>query len=111
MSKHWKLEKADVYLSDHPDLKSDFVIDSNELLQKGSKAKLVFVEGDQEAEKHSRELLWVEILLVQDDKLLGQVQDTPKILDNLTQGELVEFEEEHIIQFDYIDPFSPSIRV
>ena len=80
-------------------------------LQKGSKAKLMFVAAGDTTETQSSESLWVEILLVQEGKLLGQLEDDPKIIKNLQRGELIEFEERHIVESEYIDLFAPNIKV
>ena len=85
------------------------VIESS--LQKGSKVKLIFTMHDNDSETQSTESLWVEILLVQEGKLLGQLEDDPKQIKCLQRGELIEFEERHIAEFDYVDLFSPNIKV
>ena len=80
-------------------------------LEKGSKVKLLFCVGNSKPEIQQTEYLLVEILLVQEDKYLGQLQDEPKIIKDLSIGELIEFEEQHIHETDYIDPFDPDIKV
>lgn len=55
--------------------------------------------------------MWVEILMVQGDKLLGQLEDDPKLILDLKRGELIEFEERHIAESDYIDLFNSTIKV
>lgn len=78
-------------------------------LEKGSKVKLNF--NTIESGEQKSELLWVEILLVQENKYLGQLEDDPKIITSLVRGEMVDFEEQHIYESEYIDPFDPNIKV
>ncbi|MDW3094657.1 MAG: hypothetical protein R8G33_03185 [Gammaproteobacteria bacterium] len=80
-------------------------------LEKGSKVKLIFKMLDTDSKKVLTEKLWVEILLVQDDKYLGQLEDDPKIINNLVRGEIIDFEQRHIYESEYINPFDPSIKV
>ena len=78
-------------------------------LEKGSKVKLIFKSINDEAQ--CIELLWVEILLVQNDMYLGQLEDDPTHINKLVRGELIEFEDSHILESEYVDPFNSSIKV
>ena len=71
-----------------------------EPLEKGNKAKLIFKFKSDDPEFQNTEQLWVEILLVQNNKLLGQLEDDPKYIKDLKCGEIIEFEERHIIDTD-----------
>ena len=72
-----------------------------EPLEKGHKVKLIFNFVSDVPETPSSEQLWVEILLVQNNKLLlGQLEDDPKYIQDLKRGEIIEFEEGHIIDTD-----------
>ena len=71
-----------------------------EPLEKGHKVKLMFNFKSDNAEILSSEQLWVEILLVQKNKFLGQLEDNPKYIKDLKCGEILEFEECHIMDKD-----------
>ena len=111
MNKSWQL----LYSQNKNDTDVNKVPGSSESgphdLEKGSKVKLIFCADDDNSDIPHTEYLWVEILLVQDDKYLGQLQDQPKQINNLSMGELIEFDEQHIYESEYIDPFGPSIKV
>ena len=107
--KNWKLIYSQ---SNENTINSDGATkDVTHELEKGSKVKLIFTADDTNSDVRHTEYLWVEILLVQDDKYLGQLQDRPKQINGLSIGELIEFEERHIYESEYIDPFDPSIKV
>ena len=97
MNKSWKLlysqSKND---ADNSDMTNSLESASHDL-EKGSKVKLIFC-ADDDADISHTEYLWVEILLVQDDKYLGQLQDQPKKIKDLSTGELIEFDERHIYE-------------
>ena len=101
MDKSWKLlnieKKSEEFLNKFSKPTSAEL----EPLEKGHKAKLVFsFEGDT-PDTLCTEELWVEILLVQNNgKLLGQLEDVPKHIQDLQCGEIIEFEEHHIIDTD-----------
>ncbi len=108
MKKNWMLIDAQDAI--HKDI-DDSANDATHELEKGSKVKLIFSNGVANEDHKNIEHLWVEILLVQDDKYLGQLQDDPKKIINLSKGELIEFETKHIYESEYIDPFGPRIKV
>jgi len=82
-----------------------------EKLEKGSKILLGF-HANQPADVNKHlEYLWVEILLVQDEKYLGQLEENSTIISDLKKGQLIEFETEHIFDTEYIDPFNSSIKI
>ncbi len=111
MSKSWWLEDAQVLVAEHPETFAKPSKEAIEPLQKGSKAKLIFAANQVDSKNSHRELLWVEILMVQGDKLLGQLEDDPKLIADLKRGELIEFEECHIAESDYVDLFNSTIKV
>ena len=73
------------------------------MLTEGSDCKIGVHGGSQkfksdDPEVPNAEQLWVEILLVQNsNKILGQLDDNPKYIQDLKCGEIIEFEERHII--------------
>jgi uncharacterized protein YegJ (DUF2314 family) len=71
-----------------------------EPLEKGHKVKLIFNFKSDDPETLNTEQLWVEILLVQDKKFLGQLEDNPKHILDLKCGEIIEFEECNIMDTD-----------
>lgn len=111
MSRHWKLvDEQDYQHIDKTGIDNNSENDAQQL-EKGSKVKLAFIPFDADLDTQHTELLWVEILLVQDEKYLGQLADEPNRIKCLARGELIEFETRHIIGSEYIDPFNSSIKV
>ena len=100
MDKSWKLEDAQKQAVEVPYTFSIPSKEAIEPLEKGNKAKLVFNFKSDNPEIPSAEQLWVEILLVQNNKFLGQLEDDPKYIQDLKCGEIIEFEERHIIDTD-----------
>lgn len=111
MNKNWDLiDRLD--FSDKDTVTAHHCSDDIEhKLEKGSKVRLIFNAQESNSDKKITELLWVEILLVQDDKYLGQLEDDPKIISNLMRGEMIDFENRHIFESEYIDPFNSSIKI
>ena len=111
MSKNWTLIKKSNYQEKYSetDYFSPEVIDH--ALEKGSKVKLIFNAVDNESNEQMTELLWVEILLVQDEKYLGQLEDDPKIIHNLMRGEMIDFDNSHIFESEYVDPYDSRIKL
>jgi uncharacterized protein YegJ (DUF2314 family) len=95
--KSWYLEKAHKLVEEHPNTFSKPSKEVLEPLEKGHKAKLIFNFKNEDPGNPSSEQLWVEILLVQKDRLLGQLEDDPKYIQDLKCGEIIEFEECHIL--------------
>ena len=111
MNKKWELTNKSDY-QDHGALtECQASGDMDHSLEKGSKVKLMFNSIDVDSNKQMTELLWVEILLVQDNMYLGQLEDDPKLIKNLIRGEMIDFEKRHIFELEYIDPFDSSIKV
>ena len=101
MIKSWSLEDAQTLVKEFPNTFSKPAREALEPLEKGHKAKLIFSFKNERPELPNSEQLWVEILLVQDDKkLLGQLEDDPAYIHDLKRGEIIEFEERHIIDTD-----------
>ena len=99
-NKSWDLGDAQKLVNEVPHKFSKPSIEVIEPLKKGHKVKLIFnIKGDN-PEIPSTEQLWVEILLVQDNKFLGQLEDNPIHIQDLKCGEIIEFEERHIIDTD-----------
>lgn len=98
--KSWSLGDAQKLVDEVPHKFSKPSIEVIEPLEKGHKVKLVFNFKSDNPEIPSAEQLWVEILLVQDNKFLGQLEDSPKHIQDLKCGEIIEFEERHIIDTD-----------
>ena len=98
--KSWKLEEAQKLANEFPNKFTKPSKKAIEPLEKGHKAKLLFSFETDKHESPSSEQLWVEILLVQDGKLLGQLEDDPKYIQDLMRGEIIEFEEHHIVETD-----------
>ncbi len=100
IDKSWKLEDAQKLSEEFPYTLSKPSKEAIEPLEKGHKVKLIFNFKSDDPEIPSTEQLWVEILLVQYNKLLGQLEDNPKYIQDLKCGEIIEFEERHIIDTD-----------
>lgn len=100
MDKSWNLEDAQKLAEEVPYTFSKSSKEAIEPLEKGNKAKLIFNFKSDDPESPSAEQLWVEILLVQNNKFLGQLEDDPKYIHDLKYGEIIEFEERHIIDTD-----------
>ena len=98
--KSWNLEDAQKLAEELPSTFSKPSKEAIEPLEKGNKAKLIFSCKSDGQETPIEEQLWVEILLVQNNKLLGQLEDDPKYIKDLRCGEIIEFEERHIIDID-----------
>ena len=71
-----------------------------EPLEKGHRVKLVFVEENDSGKEAVTETLWVEILLVSGSQLMGQLEDDPRRILGLHRGEMIEFDERHILETD-----------
>lgn len=101
MDKSWDLDDAQNLVEEFPHTFSKPSKEVLEPLEKGSKAKLNFIIKNDNPEAPNAEQLWVEILLVQNnDKLLGQLEDNPKYIQDLKCGDIIEFEERHVIDTD-----------
>ena len=101
MDKSWNLDDAQKLAEEFPRTFSKPSKEVLEPLEKGHKAKLSFIFKSDDPEAPNAVQLWVEILLVQDnDKLLGQLEDDPKYIQDLKRGDIIEFEERHIIETD-----------
>jgi len=101
MDKSWNLDDAQKLAEEFPRTFSKPSKEAIEPLEKGNKAKLIFNFKSDDPEIPNAEQLWVEILLVQNNsKLLGQLEDDPKYIQDLKCGEIIEFEERHIIDTD-----------
>ena len=111
MVKKWELVDRQDYKHQDTAMTDKYSECITHQLEKGSKVKLIFNTVEANSDTQCTELLWAEILLVQDDKYLGQLEDDPKQIKDLMRGEIVEFEERHIFESEYIDPFDSSIKV
>ena len=101
MSKSWALEDAQTLVDKLPKKFTKPSSDALKPLEGGHKAKLVFKFTNDNPKAPDSENLWVEILLVEDDKkLLGQLEDEPQFIQDLKRGDIIEFEERHIIDTD-----------
>ena len=109
MTKNWTLIKHQTNNA-ATDSTSINVLNEHDL-EKGSKVKLIFNSHDTNTDTQHTEYLWVEIILVQGDMYLGQLLEKPNNINNLAMGDMIEFQEQHIFEYDYIDPFDPSIKV
>ena len=98
--KSWNIEDAQKHAQEFPYTFSKPSKEAIEPLEKGNKAKLIFSFKSDDPENQTEEQLWVEILLVQNNKFLGQLEDDPKYIQDLKCGEIIEFEEHHIIDID-----------
>ncbi len=99
-NKSWSLGDAQKLVDEVPHKFSKPSTDVIEPLEKGHKVKLIFNIKNDNPEILSTEQLWVEILLVQENKFLGQLEDDPKYIQDLKCGEIIEFEERHILETD-----------
>lgn len=99
-NKSWDLGNAHKLVDEAPHKFSKPSIEVIEPLEKGHKVKLTFNFKSDKPKALNTEQLWVEILLVQDNKFLGQLEDNPKYVQDLKCGEIIEFEERHIIDTD-----------
>ena len=99
-NKSWNLEEAHKLADEFPNTVFKPSKEVIEPLEKGSKVKLIFNFKSDDPNIPSTEQLWVEILLVQNNKLLGQLEDKPQYIQDLKCGEIIEFEECHIIETD-----------
>ncbi len=97
MDKSWNLEDVQKLAEELPHTLSKPPKEAIEPLEKGNKAKLIFNFNNDDPQAPNEEQLWVEILLVQSDKFLGQLEGNPKYIQDLKCGEIIEFEERHII--------------
>ena len=96
-NKSWNLDDAQKLVGEFPHTFSKLSKETIKPLEKGHKAKLIFSFKSDDPEIPNAEQLWVEILLVQhNNKLLGQLEDAPKYIQDLKCGEIIEFEERHI---------------
>lgn len=100
MNKSWYLEDARRLAEEQPNSFTKLSKEVLEPLEKGHKVKLIFNYESNEPKNPSSEQLWVELLLVQESKLLGQLEDEPKYIQDLHCGEIIEFEERHILETD-----------
>ena len=100
IEKSWDLEDVQKLENEFPNKFSKPTEDVIAPLEKGNKAKLIFNFKSDDSEIQRTEQLWVEILLVQNNKFLGQLEDDPKYIKDLKCGEIIEFEECHIIDTD-----------
>jgi uncharacterized protein YegJ (DUF2314 family) len=101
MDKSWNLDDAQKLVEEFPSTYSKPSKEAIEPLEKGHKAKLIFSFKSDDPKVPNTEQLWVEILLVQNsNNLLGQLEDDPKYIQDLKRGEIIEFEERHIIDTD-----------
>ena len=98
--KSWSLEEAHKLVEEFPDSFSKPSKEVLEPLEKGHKVKLIFNFKSDNPDDPSTEQLWAEILLVQNNKLLGQLEDKPQYIQDLKCGEIIEFEECHIMDID-----------
>ncbi len=105
LDRSWKIEDAQKPIEEYTDALSNHSKEAFEPLEKGNKAKLVFSFKCDDPEVPNSEELWVEILLVQNNKYLGQLEDVPKYIKDLQSGEIIEFEERHIIDIDSSKPY------
>ena len=108
---NWKLVDSLDYKHTDNTVASDYPKECIQQLEKGSKVKLIFQADNNNSDEQYTELLWVELLLVQEEKYLGQLEDDPKKIKHLARGELIEFETRHVFESEYIDPFDSSIKV
>ena len=99
-SKSWSLEAANIQGEKFSSKHSKSAKNMIEPLEKGHKVKLTFKINNGASNTQSSEQLWVELLLVQDNKFLGQLEDDPKLIKDLMRGEIIEFEEFHIVETD-----------
>ena len=100
MTKSWHLEEAQTLFEEQPTTFTKPSKQALEPLEKGHKAKLSFKFDNEEPGIPSSEHLWIEILMVDRNKLLGQLEDDPKYIQDLQRGEIIEFEERHILYTD-----------
>jgi len=98
--KSWYLKEVHKLAEEYPNSFSKPSKEVLEPLEKGHKVKLVFSFTSDNPDSPSTEQLWVEILLVQNNKLLGQLEDKPQYIQDLKCGEIIEFEECHIMDTD-----------
>ena len=100
MSKSWNIQDTQKLVGEFPVTLTKPPKEALEPLEKGHKAKLSFKFDSDDPEMPSAEHLWVEILMVDGNKLLGQLEDDPIYIQDLQRGEIIEFEERHIIDTD-----------
>ena len=100
MNKSWHLEDARKLVEEQPNSFTKPSKEALEPLEKGHKVKLIFNYKSDDPHIPSSEQLWVELLLVQENKLLGQLEDEPTYIQDLHSGEIIEFEERHILETD-----------
>lgn len=98
--KSWSLGDALNLIDKIPHSFSKPTKNTIEPLEKGHKVKLIFNIDNDKSESPNHELLWVEILLVENKKYMGQLEDDPINIQDLRRGEIIEFEERHILDTD-----------
>ena len=96
-NKSWSLGDAQKLVDEVPYKFSKPSREVIEPLEKGHKVKLIFKFKSDNSEALNTEQLWVEILLVQENKFLGQLEDDSIYNQDLKCGEIIEFEECHIM--------------
>ena len=99
-NKSWRLGDAIKLIDKIPHKFSKPSKNAIEPLEKGHKVKLIFNFNNDKSDTPSHELLWVEILLVENNKFMGQLEDDPINIQDLRRGEIIEFEERHILDTD-----------
>lgn len=75
-----------------------------ELLSVGDEVKLIFerVSGDKDGKTAER--MWVKVTLIDEGAFEGTLANDPVVVDDLSFGDRVRFEEKHIIQVSIEDP-------
>jgi len=104
----WKLEDAQSIANEFP---YTFYKPSKEvvsLLKKGNEVKLIFEFESNDPEAPGAERMWVEIREIKERKYIGVLDNEPAYIKDLKCGDIVEFEECHIVDTDLDDPV-PSI--
>ena len=111
MNRNWKLVDRQDFKEKDAAVVDNYSESVTKKIEKGSKVKLIFNTFETDSGVQQTELLWVEILLVQGEKYLGQLEEDPKQINDLEKGEMIEFETRHIVESEYIDPFDSTIKI
>jgi hypothetical protein len=72
-------------------------------LKKGDLVKLIFEIESNDDEATSAERMWVKIQEQKGKSLTGLLDNKPKFIQNLKIGDLIDFEERHIIATEYAE--------
>lgn len=100
----WSLEDGEAVHAAHP--RSFFIPPAphREDIRVGEAAKLSFVVGPDptKADGHNAEQLWVEVVEhARDGSYVGKLDDDPRIVRGLKDGDMVDFEPRHVVGLAY----------